>query len=207
MKSLHPAVFFDKDGTLIENVPYNVDCTQIQLAPTAIDAARQLSAAGYRIVVVSNQPGIARGYVTMDAVLTVADYLRDLLAIVHIPLAGFYFCPHHPQGSVAMFAQTCTCRKPAPGLLHQAAADLRLELSQSWMVGDILDDIEAGHRAGCRSVLCDVGNETEWQQSPLRTPDAIVSDLAGAAEHILSCAAAGPLPRPILRSGSHPNAS
>lgn len=183
---LRPAVFFDKDGTLVIDVPYNVDCARICVAPGAFEAARRLSDAGYLIVIVSNQSGVARGYFSAAEVHQVSEYLHELLRAESVPLAGFYFCPHHPEGAVREYSIQCDCRKPAPGLLQQAAANLGIDLSRSWMIGDILDDIEAGHRAGCRSILCDVGSETQWQRSPLRTPDHIVADLGAAADCILS---------------------
>lgn len=188
---LRQAVFFDKDGTLVIDVPYNVDCARICVAPGAFEAARRLSEAGYLIVIVSNQSGVARGLFPLEALVPVEQHLRELFAAESIPLAGFYFCPHHPEGAIASFRQQCNCRKPAPGMLRKAAADLSIDLSRSWLIGDILDDVEAGHRAGCRSILCDVGSETEWIRSPLRTPDCVVYDLEAAADYILSQDPAG----------------
>jgi histidinol phosphatase-like enzyme len=93
--------------------------------------------------------------------------LRQLL---EVPIAGFYYGPHHPEGTVGSYAISCRCRQPGPGLLLQAADELGLDLAQSWLVGDILNDVEAGQRAGCRTVLIDNGNETEWILSPGRVP-------------------------------------
>jgi D-glycero-D-manno-heptose 1,7-bisphosphate phosphatase len=183
---LRKAVFFDKDGTLVIDVPYNVDCARISLAPGALEATRRLSEAGFLIVIVSNQSGVARGCFPIQALMKVEDHLRQVLADEAVPLAGFYFCPHHPEGVVTTYSVRCECRKPGPGMLRRAAAELNIDLAQSWLFGDILDDIEAGHRAGCRSILCDVGSETQWEQSPLRTPDHVVSDLQAAADVILS---------------------
>jgi histidinol-phosphate phosphatase family protein len=187
---LTPAVFLDKDGTLIEDVPYNVDPDLIRLSRGAGEGVAQLAEAGYAIVVVSNQSGIARGLFREFELPPVERRIRVLLAQWHVPLAGFFYCPHHPQGEVTRYRQACECRKPAPGLLYRAADELGLDLTRSWMVGDILDDVEAGHRAGCRSVLLDVGNETQWQWSDLRRPDAIAPDLAWAARVILTGARA-----------------
>src|SRR5581483_11142184 len=105
-----------------------------------------------------------------------------------VPLAGFYYCPHHPQGQVNSYAVTCRCRKPAPGMLRRAAADLGIDLAESWMLGDILDDIEAGRRADCRTVLIDNGNETEWRRGRGRRPHYRAGDLAEAARLILNAA-------------------
>jgi D-glycero-D-manno-heptose 1,7-bisphosphate phosphatase len=180
------AVFLDKDGTLIENVPYNVDPARIHLAPGAADALWALANAGYLIVVISNQSGVARGLFDVSRLADVERALRDLLSHEGVSLDGFYFCPHFPDGSVAEYAIACECRKPAPGLLLRAANELGIELDRSWMVGDILDDVEAGRAAACRTVFVDVGNETEWMRSPTREPDHVALDLTAAAETIVT---------------------
>jgi D-glycero-D-manno-heptose 1,7-bisphosphate phosphatase len=183
--ALKRAVFLDKDGTLIENVPYNVDRTRIQLRPGAVDALLLLVGLGYELIVVSNQPGVALGRFPYGALTAVEEHLNDLFLTHGFRLADCYWCPHHPEGTVADYALTCSCRKPMPGLLHAAAAEHGIDLSESLLIGDILDDVEAGRRAGCRTVLVDVGSETEWKPSPLRKPDVIAKDLLEAAEAIM----------------------
>ncbi len=180
------AVFLDKDGTLVEDVPYNVDPALIRLTVGAGEALRKLQAAGYQLVIVSNQSGVARGLFSEAALAGVEARLAALLAEYDVHLDGFYYCPHHPDGVVSQYAVACACRKPAPGLLMQAAAERGIELGRSWMVGDILHDVEAGRRAGCRTILLDNGHETEWELSDLRQPDCVESDLNAAAERILS---------------------
>ena len=182
---LDRAVFLDKDGTLIVDIPYNVDPALIELNPGAAEGLTRLHEAGYRLVVITNQSGVARGRFAVEALDPVEDRLSALLAGLGVPLAGFYFCPHHPEGSVSEYAIPCDCRKPKPGMLIRAAEDLGIDLPRSWFVGDILNDVEAGHRAGCRSVLLDVGNETEWVAGPDRTPDFTASNLLEAATAIL----------------------
>jgi histidinol-phosphate phosphatase family protein len=184
------AVFLDKDGTLVEDVPYNVDPALVRLAPGAAEGLRALAAAGYLLVVVSNQSGVARGYFPEAALAGVEARLRGLLAECGVSLASFSWCPHHPGGSVAAYAVPCECRKPQPGQILRAARELGLDPRRSWMVGDILDDVEAGRRAGCRTVLIDNGNETEWLRSPVRTPDLTAAGLADAARLILAADAA-----------------
>jgi D-glycero-D-manno-heptose 1,7-bisphosphate phosphatase len=179
------AVFLDKDGTLIVDVPYNVDPALIRLTDGAVTGLQALHRAGYLLIVVSNQSGVARGMFSEAALGPVEARLRALLAEAGVPLAGFYACPHHPDGSVAAYAVTCGCRKPALGLIERAAREQGIDLAQSWMIGDILHDIEAGKRAGCRTILLDVGHETEWELTPARTPDATVADLHEAAHLIL----------------------
>ena len=182
--ALKRAIFLDKDGTLIENVPFNVERSRIVLAPDAVDALRLLAADGYRFIVVSNQPGVAFGRFPSGALKAVAEHLRDLFAANDLELDECYWCPHHPDGTVDEYKFECTCRKPMPGLMQAAARERDIDLERSWLIGDILDDVEAGNRAGCRTVLLDVGNETEWQRSPLRIPDVIAANLLDAAERI-----------------------
>jgi D-glycero-D-manno-heptose 1,7-bisphosphate phosphatase len=164
------AVFLDKDGTLVENIPHNVDPDRIALSRGAAEAVRTLAAHGFRLFVVSNQPGVALGLFEARQLDGVEQRLREMLP----ELSGFYYCPHAPD-------QGCECRKPACGLLQRAARRHGLRLERSWMVGDILDDIEAGRRAGCRTVLVDNGNESEWRRTPEREPHFTASDLSHAA--------------------------
>lgn len=180
-----PAVFLDKDGTLIENVPYNVDPALIRLAAGAGEALRMLADAGYRLFVVSNQSGVARGYFGEEALVAVEARVRELLRGSRVEIDAFAWCPHHPAGTVAAYARACDCRKPAPGMITALAAAHGIDLSRSWMVGDILDDVEAGRRAGCRTVLVDSG-ATERVPGPGREPEHIVPDLAAAARAILA---------------------
>lgn len=178
------AVFLDKDGTLIQDVPYNVDPEWIRFTPKAVEGLRLLHQAGYQLIVITNQSGVARGYFSEIALVIVEQRLRELLAAIDVPLVGFYYCPHHPDGVVSPYAITCDCRKPQPGLLKRAADEQHLSLSRSWFIGDILHDIEAGRAAGCRTILLDNGNETEWQLSPRRLPHHVVSNLWEAAQVI-----------------------
>jgi D-glycero-D-manno-heptose 1,7-bisphosphate phosphatase len=182
------AVFLDKDGTLVENLPYNVNPKRIHLALKAGKALHMLHQAGYQLVIVTNQSGVARGYFKEEALEAVEGRLRDLLRNEGgAPLAGFYYCPHLTEGTVPEYAIDCGCRKPEPGMLLKAANELDIDLARSWMVGDILNDVEAGNRAGCRTILIDNGNETEWKLSSYnRQPDFIVTDLLEAALAIIN---------------------
>ena len=183
------AIFLDKDGTLIENVPYNVDPGRIRFTRGAVEGLRLLVDRGFRLFVVSNQPGVALGRYSENALGVVERHIGRALADHGIPLAGFYYCPHLPHGLVARYAVTCPCRKPRSGMLVQAAREHGIELTRSWMVGDILDDIEAGRRARCRTILIDNGNETEWDLSGERRPEALATDLLSAAQIIIASGA------------------
>lgn len=179
-----PAVFLDKDGTLIRNVPYNVDPDYVRLLPGVPAGLQRLHAAGYKLIVTTNQSGVARGYFAEEDLRAVESRLRELFAAHDVPLADVYYCPHHPDGVVPDYAITCACRKPEPGLLLRAAREHDIDCTQSWIVGDILNDVEAGRRAGCRTVLVDTGGETQWELSPDRLPHHVVSTLDEAARVI-----------------------
>jgi D,D-heptose 1,7-bisphosphate phosphatase len=180
------AIFLDKDGTLVDDLPYNVEPRRMTLCSGAGAALRLLARLDYRLFVVSNQAGIAFGRFDERAMETVQDRLQDLLQREQLTLDGYYYCPHHPDGSVAAYACECHCRKPMPGLLLQVAREHGIDLRSSWMIGDILHDVEAGNRAGCRTVLLDNGNETEWRLGPRRIPTRMAPDLYAAAVLIAS---------------------
>lgn len=180
------AVFIDKDGTLIHDVPYNVDPDLLVLTERACEGLKLLQDEGFALHIITNQPGIAKGFFDTNALAGVETRLRDMLAEGGVRLDGFYHCPHSIDGVIPDIAIACSCRKPAPGMLLRAAGEHDIDLSRSWMVGDILNDVEAGRRAGCRTVLIDNGNETEWELSPRRTPHLISPDLHHAAREILA---------------------
>jgi histidinol-phosphate phosphatase family protein len=175
------AIFLDKDGTLLDDVPYNVDPDAMKLAPGAREALAIFADVGALIFVISNQCGVARGRFEIGALDDVEARLHELVASCGATLSGVYWCPHDAQGSVAPYNRACDCRKPAPGMLLSAAREHDLALDRSWFIGDILDDVEAGRRAGCRTVLIDNGNETVWRRGPLREPHVVAADMHRAA--------------------------
>ncbi|PMS15290.1 HAD family hydrolase [Trinickia dabaoshanensis] len=175
------AVLFDKDGTLLDDVPYNVDPALMRFAPRAREALALLHAHGFRLFVVSNQSGVALGRFPHEALGPMEARLRAMFESCGVPLQAAYWCPHHPNGTVAPYAYRCACRKPKPGMALRAADEHGIDLSKSWFVGDILDDVEAGTRAGCRTVLIDNGNETLWEPGPARVPTLREPDLWHAA--------------------------
>jgi D-glycero-D-manno-heptose 1,7-bisphosphate phosphatase len=160
--AVNRAIFLDKDGTLIENVPHNVDPELVRLAPGAVEGLGIAIHAGFSLIVVTNQPGIGRGLFAPESLGPVWEKINALLG-AKSTISRFYYCPHIPESG-------CACRKPRTGLFERAASDLGVDMRRSWMIGDILDDVEAGNRVGCRTVLIDNGNETEWRLNPLRIP-------------------------------------
>ena len=175
------AIFLDKDGTLIDDLPYNVDPRRIRLAARAREALRMWADQGWPIAIVTNQSGVARGYFTLDELAAVAEHLEAVVLDAGAVWGGFYACPHLPEG-VNEYAVDCDCRKPAPGMIREAAADLGVRPEDSWFIGDTWMDMAAGRAVGCRTIL--VGRE--WRQGgsypPEARPDHAVPDLAAAAE-------------------------
>lgn len=182
--ALAPAVFLDKDGTVIDDLPYNVDPTRIRLAPGARTGLPALHRAGYRLVIATNQAGVARGYFTEDELREVELHLVGVFDDLGAELAGFYACPHYPDG-VNEYAVECDCRKPRPGLIVRAARELGLDLPRSWFVGDTWMDVVAGRAAGCRTVMIGPEWETAASLPDDRRPDFAVPDLEAAAAIIV----------------------
>lgn len=180
------AVFLDKDGTLIEDIAFNVDPGKIKLYPDIPGALKLLSDNGFKLVLVSNQAGVAYGYFKERELQAVSAAIQLMLQKHKVAFDGFYYCPHHPEGKVSDYAIDCTCRKPKPGMLLKAAEELNIDLSASWMIGDILNDMDAGNRAGCRTILIDNGHETEWVLSEHRKPMHSVKRVYEAAKIILA---------------------
>jgi len=189
-----PAVFLDRDGTIIEEVNYLRDPEAVRLLPGAAEGMRALQAGGFALVVVTNQSAVARGLLSRAGLHAVHLRLREELRAAGVRLEGIEFCPHHPD-----FTGACSCRKPADGMLRRAAHRFDLDLARSYLVGDSRSDLEAGRRAGCRTVLVRTGYggklEADWRaeqdrRAPARAPDqlsdAVVDDLAVAASWILA---------------------
>lgn len=173
-------IFIDKDGTLIEDLPYNVDPRRIRLAPGAEEALAIWAERGWPMAIITNQSGVARGYFTLKELDAVADHLEAVITDAGGVWGGFYACPHLPEG-INEYAIDCDCRKPAPGMIRDAAAKLGARPEESWFIGDTWMDMAAGRAMGCRTIL--VGRE--WRDGPSYPPEAqpdhAVPDLAAAA--------------------------
>lgn len=177
-------VFLDKDGTIIPDVPYNINPDLISLQHGVIEGLQLLKNEGYSFVVISNQAGVARGYFKYEQLAEVQQKIDSLLQPANLQIQAYYFCPHHPAGKIEGLAIACNCRKPMPGMILEAAKDHNVDLANSWMIGDILNDVEAGNRAGCKTVIINNGNETEWVQGTFRKPTYTAINFLDAAEFI-----------------------
>ena len=178
------ALFLDRDGTLVYSSHYPSRPEQLRLYENIGPLLQSLQQQQhFRLVIITNQAGLARGYFTEADLHRMHDYLTSELAALGVHVDGIYFCPHHPEGVIEGLSIRCECRKPQPGMLLRAARELDLDLEHSWFVGDILDDVEAGNRANCRTVLVDLGTES-LPQHPLRVPTFVARNTLHAL-HII----------------------
>ena len=193
---MNRAVFLDRDGVINELVyyqeqgiidsPFTVE--QLKLFRWTGKAVKKLTEAGYKVVIVSNQPGMAKGHLSWGAFEKIREKMREQLAEQGAFIDGEYYCFHHLEAVVESLSVDCECRKAKPGLLFQAAGEQDIDLSQSWMIGDGLIDVKAGKGAGCRTILlgkmkCELCRLMDEENA---RPDAIASNLLEAVPIILS---------------------
>jgi D-glycero-D-manno-heptose 1,7-bisphosphate phosphatase len=182
------AFFLDRDGVIVEEVQYLAQPEQLRLLPGAATAIARLNRAGVPVVVITNQAGVAHGYFPEERVAEVHRRLDEMLAAEGARVDGYYYCPHHPTAEVAAYRAACVCRKPATGMLERAAEELRLDLRQSYVVGDKLSDIQAGLNAGCRPILVCTGygaGVAEALNNADLTAIVVAADLAEAVADCL----------------------
>ena len=179
------AVFLDKDGLLNMNHPCRLREGLGEWLPDTIEGLRLLYLAGYALIVVTQEDEAAPGRFTRDTIFDEEFTFRINLAMLGVPLLNFYHCPHHPQGKMAAFAHECRCSKPHPGLLIHAAVEFNADLQRSWMIGDVLDVVEAGQLAECRTILLANGQETNWNMTERRWPNFIAANMLEAVSMIL----------------------
>jgi D-glycero-D-manno-heptose 1,7-bisphosphate phosphatase len=183
-----PAFFIDRDGCLTEEVGYVNHPGRIRLLPRSAEAVRRLNRAGVAAVLATNQAGVARGYFTAEVLEATQEALRAQLAARGAHLDAAYVCTHHPDAGAPPYRARCQCRKPGPGMLLAAAADLGLDLRRSVMAGDKLSDVATAHAAGARGVLVLTGyGRGEWEYRPAEAvqPDHVVRDLLDAVDWAL----------------------
>ncbi|HUR54035.1 MAG TPA: D-glycero-beta-D-manno-heptose 1,7-bisphosphate 7-phosphatase [Gemmataceae bacterium] len=188
MSNLRPAVFLDRDGVIIEDSHFVASAQEVRMIPGAADAIAALNAAGWVVVVVTNQSGVARGFFGEDTVEAVHAHIVEKLAERGARVDAFHYCPHHPDGEVEVFRADCDCRKPKPGMLRRAAEALGIDLSKSWMVGDRPTDLQAGAAVGCRTVLVRTGYGAKVDVNALDRAKvnlvAVVADLREAIDRM-----------------------
>ncbi len=191
---MRAAAFLDRDGVLNELVPDPVSgaaespltVEQVRLMPGAAAAAATLAQAGYALICVSNQPAAAKGKVSVAQLLDVHERVISLLAQEGVTLSTFRLCLHHTEGTVPELTRSCSCRKPAPGMLLDAAAEIGVDLSSSWMVGDTDTDIAAGRAAGCRTLLISHPASVHKRLQRI-SPDLLATDLLDGVANMSLC--------------------
>jgi D-glycero-D-manno-heptose 1,7-bisphosphate phosphatase len=191
---IQKAVFLDRDGTLIQDLGYICRFSQVGFFPFAAEAVRAMNKAGYRVIVVSNQSAVARGICSAAEVERLHRDLGGHFSKAGATISAFYFCPYLADGRVAAYRRDSPLRKPEPGMLLLAARDFSLDLAASVMIGDKVDDILAGQRAGCRTILVRTGRggESERRFKDLSPgPDLIADDLLAASAMLAGPAPAG----------------
>jgi len=179
------AVFMDRDGTIIEDVGYLNHPGAIQFIPGSIEAIKMLNAAGYKVIVITNQAGVARGLISENMLQTIDKTLHKWLLSGGAHLDGIYYCPHHPEHGYYPYRQVCECRKPHPGLIKRAQKDFDIDLSQSYMIGDKATDIEAGQKVGVKTIMVLSGHGTEEKGKLKNAPDQFAANLLEAVKQIL----------------------
>jgi D-glycero-D-manno-heptose 1,7-bisphosphate phosphatase len=184
------AVFLDRDGTIIEDLEYLSAPDRIRLLPGAVKALRALHEAGFLLVVITNQSGIARGLLDEKTCQAVIDRFVELLAGEGVPIAAVHYCPHLPGAAVAQYDRQCDCRKPAPGLFRKAGQELAIDFARSWAIGDSLRDLQPARELGASTILVLTGKGARQASLPeaASAADRIAADILEAAQIITGCA-------------------
>jgi D-glycero-D-manno-heptose 1,7-bisphosphate phosphatase len=159
-RALRPAVFLDRDGVLNVDHGYVHQPDQLEWIPGVAEAVRLMNEAGFYVFVVTNQAGVARGYYSEAAIDQIHRHMQDVLKAEGAHIDAFYYCPHHPEGTVKEFAISCRCRKPGPGMLEQAARDWPIDLSRSFLIGDRDHDLAAATEFHIHGVKFDARTES-----------------------------------------------
>jgi D-glycero-D-manno-heptose 1,7-bisphosphate phosphatase len=190
---MNRAVFLDRDGTINEEVGYLSDLAQLKLIPGVGAAIKKLNEAGLKVVLVTNQSGVARGYFTESFVQETHARLEQMLRDEGARLDGIYYCPHHPTAGSPPYTVACDCRKPGTGLIDRAARDLAIDVKKSYVVGDKWSDVELGQRAGAHAILVKSGFASDdpgnVRPPHVVAPDFVAHDLAEAVAWIVRHAA------------------
>ena len=183
---MNRAVFLDRDGVITYDPPhYAHKLSQLKLISRSADAIRLLNENGFVVIVVSNQAGIAYGYYQEEDALLFNQAMKEKLEKDGAYIDSIYYCPHHPEAKIERYRIDCNCRKPKPGMLKRAEKELDVDLKHSFLVGDKLSDIEAGKRAGCKTIMVRTGHGVDELKNKEIKYNYVANDLYGAVEHIL----------------------
>lgn len=182
---MNSTVFVDRDGVIIEDGEYVHRVEDLKLVPGAVEGLRDLSAAGFQIIIVTNQAGIARGFYTEEEYHVFSNQLLAMLEKGGVRIRAVYFCPHHPTEGIGGYKVDCLCRKPRTGMFQRAAMEQPIEASSSWMIGDKTSDIQAGNDFGLKTILVRTGYGGKDGQCASE-PDYVAADLLEAARLILT---------------------
>jgi histidinol-phosphate phosphatase family protein len=175
---MNKAVFIDRDGTIARDAPYCSNPEDFELLPGVAEGIKLFNKHGFKVVVITNQSGVGRGYFTEEMLARIHDKMRDELAKYGAHVDAVYYCPHHPDDN-------CECRKPRPKMVFQAASDLRINLQQSYVIGDHDMDIEMGKNVGCKTILIAAKNKGS-ESDKVPCSDYVASSVSDAAQWIIA---------------------
>jgi D-glycero-D-manno-heptose 1,7-bisphosphate phosphatase len=185
---MNKAIFLDRDGTIIEERGYICDLSESEIFPFTYEAVRLMNKNHFKVIGITNQSSVARGICTMEQVERTHREIIGILEKKGAVIDKFYYCPYHPEGALPEFKKVSMLRKPAPGMILQAAKDFNIDLSESYMMGDDLIDIKTGKKAGCRTILVLTGkghmNRQRLQKKNIQ-PDIISKNILTAIKTII----------------------
>ena len=181
---MHKAIFLDRDGVIIEQKPHHYKINETVFIPGVFEALQLAQEAGYKLIIITNQAGIAKQKYTEQDYHTLMSWMGSIFSAEGILFDAVYYCPHHPDGVLEQYRKICDCRKPNPGLLHQAIREKGVDISRSFMIGDQTWDILAGKRVGCKTILVQTGYGGKDGKYEV-DPDYVAADLKDAIHFIL----------------------
>lgn len=178
-------VFLDRDGTINVEKNYLYRPEEFEFIPKVPEAIARLNNAGYQVIVVSNQAGVARGYYSEDDVIKLHQYVNEQLSKYKAHIDVFYYCPHHPDAGIGKYKMKCHCRKPETGLFEKACEDFDVDIEDSWMIGDNIGDIKAGNNFHLKTILVRTGYGSQLEKEGFHLFQYIADDLYDAVNNIV----------------------
>ncbi|MFC1988640.1 D-glycero-alpha-D-manno-heptose-1,7-bisphosphate 7-phosphatase [Chloroflexota bacterium] len=182
---MEKAVFLDRDGVIIEDIGYIDECSKIKFLPGVSEAINLLNNNGFKVIIITNQSGVARGYFTEKIARDINNYIQEYLAKKGAVIDRTYYCPHHIEGTIEEYRKECRCRKPEPGMIEKAVAEFDIDLKDSFVIGDQMSDIEAGYSVGSRTIFLAGKYPMHKEGDNSLTPDYVASDLREAVNWLL----------------------